>query len=353
MLRKVLGKVVQGQDLDAEVITEAFGFIMEGQATGAQIGAFLTALRMKGESEEEIAGAVMALRDRCVRLPDLGDAASNKLPNNLSNNLIDTCGTGGDGAGTVNVSTLAALVAAGAKVRVAKHGNRSVSSLCGSADLLKELGVRIDVSPEVAALCLREAGFAFLFAPLYHPAMKSVAPARQEMGIRTLFNLIGPLCNPAGVRRQVMGVYSEELVGLIAGVLGKLECERAMVVASRDGLDEISVCAPTTIAHLYQDGKIEINTLDPDDLGIKRHKLDSLKGGKPEHNAAISMDLLKGSHGAVRDAVIVNAGAALVVSGKAADFIEGIAMARVSIDSGKALEVLEKVKILSNAGDSP
>ena len=339
MLRESLGKIVEGKNLDVEAMTEAVGAIMEGQATGAQIGAFLTALRLKGESEEEIAGAAMALRDRCVRLPG--------LDNDLGNDLIDTCGTGGDGAGTVNVSTLAAITAAGAGVRVAKHGNRSVSSLCGSADLLTAMGVRIDVSPEVAARCLKEAGFAFLFAPLYHPAMKSVASVRQEMGIRTLFNLIGPLCNPAGVRRQVMGVYSEDLVEVIAGVLGKLGCQRAMVVASRDGLDEISVCAPTTVAHLYSDGAIEVKTLDPDDLGIKTHQLDSLKGGEPEYNAVLSLELLKGAHGAVRDAVIVNAGAAIVVSGKAPDMDEGVKMAGESLDSGRALTVLDTVKSIT------
>jgi len=339
MLRESLGKIVEGKNLDVEAMTEAVGAIMEGQATGAQIGAFLTALRLKGESEEEIAGAAMALRDRCVRLPS--------LDNDLNNDLIDTCGTGGDGAGTVNVSTLAAITAAGAGVRVAKHGNRSVSSLCGSADLLTAMGVRIDVSPEVAARCLKEAGFAFLFAPLYHPAMKSVASVRQEMGIRTLFNLIGPLCNPAGVRRQVMGVYSEDLVEVIAGVLGKLGCQRAMVVASRDGLDEISVCAPTTVAHLYSDGAIEVKTLDPDDLGIKTHQLDSLKGGEPEYNAVLSLELLKGAHGAVRDAVIVNAGAAIAVSGKAPDMDEGVKMAGESLDSGRALTVLDTVKSIT------
>jgi len=339
MLRESLGKIVEGKNLDVEAMTEAVGAIMEGQATGAQIGAFLTALRLKGESEEEIAGAAMALRDRCVRLPG--------LDNDLGNDLIDTCGTGGDGAGTINVSTLAAITAAGAGVRVAKHGNRSVSSLCGSADLLTAMGVRIDVSPEVAARCLKEAGFAFLFAPLYHPAMKSVAPVRQEMGIRTLFNLIGPLCNPAGVRRQVMGVYSEDLVEVIAGVLGKLGCQRAMVVASRDGLDEISVCAQTTVAHLYSDGAIEVKTLDPDDLGIKTHQLDSLKGGEPEYNAVLSLELLKGAHGAVRDAVIVNAGAAIAVSGKAPDMDEGVKMAGESLDSGRALTVLDTVKSIT------
>jgi len=343
MLRESLARIVEGQSLNIEAMTEAVGIIMEGQATGAQIGAFLTALRLKGESEDEIAGAAMALRARCIRLPG---ASPEDIP---AGDLIDTCGTGGDGAGTVNVSTLAAITAAGAGARVAKHGNRSVSSLCGSADLLTALGVRIDVSPEVAAQCLKESGFAFLFAPHYHPAMKSVAHVRQELGIRTLFNLIGPLCNPAGVRRQVMGVYPEDLVELIAGVLGKLGCERAMVVASRDGLDEISVCAPTTIAHLYRDGVVEVKTLDPADFGIKIHQLDSLKGGEPQFNAALSLELLKGAHGAVRDAVIINTAAALVVSGKASAMDEGMKMAGESIDSGKALNVLETVKGITAA----
>jgi len=343
MLRDSLGKVVEGQDLDVEAVAGAFGVIMEGKATDAQIGAFLTALRFKGETEEEIAGAAMALRNRCVRLPGVEDPEAT--------DLVDTCGTGGDGAGTVNVSTLAALVASGAGVRVAKHGNRSVSSRCGSADLLMELGVRIDVSPEVSSRCLKEAGFAFLFAPLYHPAMKSVASVRREMGIRTLFNLIGPLCNPAGVRRQVMGVYSEDLVEPIAGVLGRLGCDRAMVVASRDGLDEISVCAPTKIAHLYGDGKIEMQTVDPQDLGISTHDPDSLKGGEPEHNAALSLELLDGGRGAVRDAVVANAAAALVVSEKAGSMKEGMRMAADSIDSGRALEVLEKVRSITTSGE--
>jgi len=345
MLREALGKIIEGQDLDVDATVQAVGAIMEGNATGAQIGAFLTAMRLKGESVDEIAGAAMALRDRCVRLPGYDGAASK--------DLVDTCGTGGDGAGTINVSTLAAITAAGAGARVAKHGNKSVSSLCGSANLLTALGVRIDVLPRVSARCLKEAGFAFLFAPLYHPAMKSVGPARQEMGIRTLFNLIGPLCNPAGVRRQIMGVYSEDLVGLVAGVLSRLDCERAMVVASSDGLDEISVCAPTTVANLNEGGKINVLTMDPDDLGIKTHKPDSLKGGDPDHNAALSLELLKGAHGAIRDAVVVNAGAALVVSGKAQDMNEGIDMAGASIDSGKALGVLETVKNLTRAEDTP
>jgi len=341
MLREKLGKVVEKIDLDIEAMTEAFGAIMEGDASPVQVGAFLTALRLKGESEEEIAGAAMALRARCVRLP--GDL----LADALLKNAIDTCGTGGDGAGTVNVSTLAAITAAGAGAKVAKHGNRSVSSLCGSADLLTALGVRIDITPEASARCLKETGFAFLFAPLYHPAMKMVAPVRQEMGIRTLFNLIGPLCNPAGVRRQLMGVYSMELVPAIAGVLRRLGCDRAMVVASEDGLDEISVCAPTTVAHLYRDGTIKVESIEPGDLGIPVHSPESLAGGKPEENAEISMELLKGAQGPVRDAVAVNAGAALEVAGIASDLEEGLNMAASALDSGQALEILEKVRKIS------
>ncbi len=338
MLREKLGKVVDGVDLDIEAMTEAVGAIMEGEASPVQVGAFLTALRLKGESEEEIAGAAMALRARCVRLP--GD---------VPEDAIDTCGTGGDGAGTVNVSTLAAITAAGAGATVAKHGNRSVSSLCGSADLLTALGVRIDITPEASARCLKEARFAFLFAPLYHPAMKAVAPVRQEMGIRTLFNLIGPLCNPAGVRRQLMGVYSMDLVPAIAGVLKRLGCDRAMVVASQDGLDEISVCAPTTVAHLYRDGTIVIKSIEPGDLGIVVHRLEALAGGNPEENAEISMELFRGAQGPVRDAVAVNAAAALVVAGRASDLEEGLNMANASLDSGDALEVLEKLRKLSTA----
>lgn len=337
MLREKLEKIVEGSDLDVETMMEAVGAIMEGEASPVQVGAFLTALRLKGESEEEIAGAAMALRARCV-----------SLPGEMFDNAVDTCGTGGDGAGTVNVSTLAAITAAGAGAKVAKHGNRSVSSLCGSADLLTALDVRIDITPEAAARCLKEAGFAFLFAPLYHPAMKMVAPVRQEMGIRTLFNIIGPLCNPAGVRRQLMGVYSMELVPAIAGVLKRLGCDRGMVVASQDGLDEISVCAPTTVAHLYRDGTVKVESIEPGDYGIPVHAPQSLAGGTPGENAEISRELLEGAQGPVRDAVALNAAAALEVAGIASDLEEGFAMAASSLDSGHALEVLEKVRQISN-----
>ena len=333
MLREKLGTVVEGRHLDQALMEEAMGVIMEGMAGDAQVAAFLTALRLKGETEEEIAGAAQAMRERCVRLPgpEIGDA-------------IDTCGTGGDGAGTVNVSTLAALAAAGAGVKVAKHGNRAVSSRCGSADLLEALGVRIDPAPDVAAKCLRETGFAFLFAPLYHPAMKAVVPVRRALGIRTIFNILGPLCNPVGVRRQLIGVYSRDLVQMVAVVLKRLGCERAMVVASEDGLDEISVCAPTTAALLTEDGAIQVMSLSPADLGMKVHPTDAVKGGDPRENAAVSMELLGGAKGPVRDAVVINAGAALMVAGVARDLTEGAALAGKSLDSGAAMAVLQKVK---------
>jgi anthranilate phosphoribosyltransferase len=337
MLRDKLTTVVEGHDLDQVSMAEALGEIMDGMASDAQIAAFLTALRLKGETEEEIAGAAIAMRDRCVKVPGSGTL-----------NAIDTCGTGGDGAGTVNVSTLAALAAAGAGAVVAKHGNRSVSSKCGSADLLEALGVRIDVSPEISARCLDEAGFAFLFAPLYHPAMKVVIPVRREMGIRTIFNILGPLCNPAGVRRQLIGVYSRGLVPMIAAVLKRLGCEKAMVVASEDGLDEISVCAPTTAAILSEDGDINVISINPSDLGQSIHGPESVRGGDPRENAAISLEVLGGARGPVRDAVLINAGASLAVSGLASDLKDGMTLSGEALDSGKAMEVLRRVKSITS-----
>lgn len=338
MLREKLATVVEGRDLDQVSMAEAVGVIMEGVASDAQIAAFLTALRLKGETGEEIAGAAQAMRARCIKVPGA----------EIHGGAIDTCGTGGDGAGTVNVSTLAALTAAGAGATVAKHGNRAVSSHCGSADLLEALGVRIDVSPKVSARCLDETGFAFLFAPLYHPAMKAVVPVRREMGIRTIFNILGPLCNPAGVRRQLIGVYSQNLVQVIAAVLKRLGCEKAMVVASEDGLDEISVCAPTTAAILSEDGKIEITSIEPSALGLNIHKPEAVRGGDPQENAAMSMKVLNGAKGPVRDAVLLNAGASLTVAGLASDLREGMVLSGKVLDSGKALDVLRKVKSITN-----
>ncbi|NOY86636.1 MAG: anthranilate phosphoribosyltransferase [Deltaproteobacteria bacterium] len=337
MMREILARVTNGENLDTESMAAAVSTIMDGEVSHTQMGAFLTALKVRGETEEEIAGAAMALRDRSVPFPggDPGDA-------------LDTCGTGGDGAGTINVSTLVALTAAGAGARVAKHGNRSVSSRCGSADLLVALGVRTDVSPHVASRCLHETGFAFLFAPIYHPAMKAVAPVRKDLGFRTLFNLIGPLCNPAGVKRQLLGVFSVELVPLMAGVLSRLGTKRAMVVSSKDGLDEISVSSSTTVAEVIEGGGVRMRTLEPEDYGINRAKKGVLKGGTPEENAAISLEILQGGNGPVRDAVLLNTAAALEMAGVAGDMREGLDLAAHSIDRGLAIGVLERVRSITN-----
>jgi anthranilate phosphoribosyltransferase len=340
MLHSHLHSVVEGGILSSSAMTEAIGAIVDGATTPAQVGAFLTALRLRGETAEEIAGAALALRSRALRLPTDFPGA------------IDTCGTGGDGAGTLNISTLAALVAAGAGATVAKHGNRAISSRCGSADLLASLGVKVDPAPEQAARSLAQARFAFLFAPLYHPAMKAVAGVRREMGFRTLFNLLGPLCNPARVKRQLIGVFRPDLVPLMAGVLDRLGAERAMVVCSEDGLDEISVSAPTHVADLHPDGRIESSRLDPRDFGMS-HPPGSgvggcLAGGDPEENAARALAILSGEErGAARDAVLLNAAAALRVAGLAATFEEGIALAGQALEEGRALGVLNQVRELS------
>ena len=336
MMREILARVTVGESLDSGSMASAVSTIMEGEVSHTQMGAFLTALKVRGETEEEIAGAAMALRDRAV-----------EFPGNGHEDAIDTCGTGGDGAGTVNVSTLAALVAAGAGASVAKHGNRSVSSNCGSADLLAALGVKTDTSPQVAARCLHEAGFAFLFAPIYHPAMKAVAPVRKELGFRTLFNLIGPFCNPAGVKRQLLGVFHEDLVPVMAGVLSRLGTKRAMVVSSRDGLDEISVSSPTTVADVVEGKKVRMRILDPEDFGVPRSNEGVLQGGTPEENAAISLEILQGRLGPMRDAVLLNAAAALEIGGMVKNFGEGLELAEESIDRGLAMGVLERVKIIT------
>jgi anthranilate phosphoribosyltransferase len=308
--------------------------IMEGRATPAQIGAFLIALRLKGETVEEVSGFAQAMRDKALRLDYPG-------------NLLDTCGTGGDGMGTINISTLSALVVAGAGVKVAKHGNRSVSSLCGSADLLEGLGVKIDLPPSTAKRCLDECNFSFLFAPLYHPAMRYAAGPRKELGVRTVFNILGPLTNPARVRRQLLGVFSPSLTSFIASVLGKLGVERAMVVSSLDGIDEISISAPTKVSEL-RDGTIYEYTIEPERLGVRTYLLDELKVKSKEESVEIAQRVLAGEmEGAVMDAVLVNSAAALIVAGMANDFKEGMEIARESIRMGLAMRVLENLRRIS------
>jgi anthranilate phosphoribosyltransferase len=333
-MKDVLEKLLDKRNLAMEEAYGVMSDIMEGKATPAQIGAFLIALRLKGETVKEVSGFAQAMRDKALRLEYPG-------------NLLDTCGTGGDGMGTINISTLSALVVAGAGVKVAKHGNRSVSSLCGSADLLEGFGVKIDVPPSTAKRCLDECNFAFLFAPLYHPAMRYAAGPRKEIGVRTVFNILGPLTNPARVKRQLLGVFSPSLTSFIASVLGRLGVERAMVVSSLDGIDEISISAPTKVSEL-REGVILEYLIEPEKLGIKTHPLEGLKVKSKEESIKIAERILAGEmEGAVMDAVHINSAAALIVAEMANDFQEGMEIARESIRMGLAMRVLETLRRIS------
>lgn len=331
MIDKAIKRVVDGHDLDRGEMHAVFGEVMDGNASDVQKSALLIALRMKGETPEEITGAALAMRERVTPL------------NVDRERLIDTCGTGGDGRGTFNISTVAALVAAAAGANVAKHGNRAVSSSCGSADLLTALGVHIDLDAPRMSRVLEDTGIAFLFAPKLHPAMGAVAPIRRELGVRTIFNLLGPLTNPAFARRQVLGVYAAHLVEVIARVLLALGAEHAMVVHSYDGLDEISISAPTHVCEVI-DGDIRDYTLAPEALGVERAPLEEMAGGDSAENARIALAILSGeSNGARRDIVAVNAGAALYVSGAVATLRDGVALASNTIASGAAMRKLEEL----------
>ncbi|MBC7329558.1 anthranilate phosphoribosyltransferase [bacterium] len=333
-MKHVLEKLLDKRNLAMEEAYGVMSDIMEGKTTPAQIGAFLIALRLKGETVDEVSGFAQAMRDKALRLEYPG-------------NLLDTCGTGGDGMGTINISTLSAFVVAGAGVKVAKHGNRSVSSLCGSADLLEGLGVKIDIPPSTAKRCLDECNFSFLFAPLYHPAMRYAAGARKEIGVRTVFNILGPLTNPARVKRQLLGVFSPSLTSFIASVLGRLGVERAMVVSSLDGMDEISVSAPTKVSEL-RDGTILEYTIEPERLGVRNHPLEELKVKSKEESVRIAEEILAGEReGAVMDAVLINSAAALIVAGMADDLKGGMEIARESIRMGLAMRVLETLRRIS------
>jgi len=328
MIADAIKQLVDRRDLDPETMSAVFGEMMDGKASDAQKSAFLVALRMKGETAGEITGAARAMRERVTPLPVDHDR------------LVDTCGTGGDGRGTFNVSTLAAIVAAAGGARVAKHGNRAVSSACGSADLLAALGVNIDLDASQMARVLGRTGIAFLFAPKLHPAMKEVAGVRRELGVRTIFNVLGPLTNPAFARRQVLGVYSHHLLEIVAEVLLALGAEHCMVVHSRDGLDEISVSAPTDVAEL-RDGKLHVYAIAPRDLGLSEHPLELLAGGDAAANAQIAHAILGGERGARHDIVAANAGAALYVGGTASSLVEGVHAAAVALGTGAALRKLE------------
>ncbi|MDK2990266.1 MAG: anthranilate phosphoribosyltransferase [Methanoculleus sp.] len=329
MIREAIARVSSGTDLtpaEAEGVMEE---IMRGAATPAQIGGFLTALRMKGETVAEIGAFARAMRAAAVPV---------SLP---AQARVDTCGTGGDGAGTFNISTAAAFVAAGAGVPVVKHGNRGVSSRCGSADVLEALGVSVAIPPDRVAAVFSAAGIAFLFAPAYHPAMQYARVARQEIGIRTVFNLLGPLTNPAGAGAHLLGVYDPRLTVPVARVLGDLGAERAMVVHGA-GLDEIATAGPTTVAEL-RNGEVITYTLDCTEFGIPCSSVAAIRGGGPEENARTLLAVLAGENGPARDIVLLNAGAAIYLGGKAGGIAGGIARAEVSIDSGAALDRLRRL----------
>ncbi|PYQ32297.1 MAG: anthranilate phosphoribosyltransferase [Acidobacteria bacterium] len=330
MISEAIKKLVERQDLDRQEMHAVFGEMMDGKASDVQKSALLIALRMKGETAEEITGAAMAMRERVTPLNV--DGAQ----------VIDTCGTGGDGRGTFNISTIAALVAAGGGALVAKHGNRAVSSSCGSADLLTELGVAIDLDAPRMSEVLRRTGISFLFAPKLHPAMGAVVGVRRELGVRTIFNILGPLTNPAFARRQVLGVYADSLVDVVARVLVALGAQHALVVHGRDGLDEISISAPTRICEVAY-GQVRTFDVMPEDLGIQRQPLEAVRGGDTQMNAAIARAVLGGASGPRADIVAANAGAALYVAGAAPTIREGVALARQAIVSGKAMQKLEQL----------
>ena len=329
--REALRRLVAGESLGRAETEALFGALMDGLVSEPIKAALLVALRMKGEAVAEIAGAASAMRRRAIRIPHGVEG------------VVDTCGTGGDGRGTFNISTAAALVAAGAGVCVAKHGNRSVSSRSGSADVLAALGVRIEIPPETAGRALETVGISFLFAPLLHPAMREVMPVRRELGMRTIFNVLGPLTNPAGARRQVMGVYAESLVEPIGQVLRDLGAEHALVVHGSDGLDEITTTGPTTVAEV-RDGEVRLHTLEPERFGLARVGLEALAGGGPEENAALMHRVLGGETGPLADVTALNAGAAIYVAGAAATLEEGCEQARAALASGAAARKLDELK---------
>jgi anthranilate phosphoribosyltransferase len=327
MIVAAIGKLVEQQNLTEDEAAQAMGQIMEGGATPAQIAAFLVALRIKGETIEEITGCARVMREKAthIRAP---------FPN-----VIDTCGTGGDGSQTFNISTTAAFVVAGAGVPVAKHGNRAMSSRCGSADLLQALGVAIELSPEMAEKCLSEVGITFLFAPLFHSAMKYAVGPRREIGVRTIFNILGPLTNPAGAKQQILGVSRKEFAAPMAHVLGNLGSTRAFVVHGADGLDEITTTGETHITAL-EGGEIASYTITPEQFGLSRAPLGALVGGDAQQNADITLAVLEGKRGPHRDVVLLNAAAGLAVAGMAPDLQAGLALAADAIDSGAALQKL-------------
>jgi anthranilate phosphoribosyltransferase len=331
-----LSKLVQGKDLSEAEAQQAMESIMRDEATPSQIAGFIVALRVKGETVEEITGLARAMRQLATPI-----AVSNP------GELLDTCGTGGDGSGSFNISTLAAIVASACGARVAKHGNRAASSLCGSADVLEALGVKIDLPPAEVAACIEEARIGFLFAPIFHPSFRFAAVPRRELGVRTVFNVLGPLCNPAGARRQALGVAEPLLAPRMAEVLVRLGVERAIVFHA-EGLDELSTAGPSLVIELFEGERHEYE-LNPAELGLARASRDDLRGGGPAENAHIAREILGGARGPRRDVVLLNASAALRAAGLARDWKEGLRLAAEAVDSGWAGEALERWAGLSRS----
>ncbi len=333
-LKSIIGKVATGATLSRDEAATAFDAMMSGEATPSQMGGLLMALRVRGETVDEITGAVAAMRGKMLKVQAPADA-------------IDVVGTGGDGSGSVNVSTCAAFIVAGSGVPVAKHGNRALSSRSGSADVLASLGVKIDLAPESVGRCVKEAGIGFMFAPAHHPAMKNVGPTRVELATRTIFNLLGPLSNPAGVKRQMVGVFSKQWVQPLAQVLKNLGSDAVWVVHGSDGLDEITLTGPTSVAAL-ENGNIRTFEVSPEDAGLSRSAPGSLKGGDADANAVALRGVLEGKPSPYRDVALLNAAAALIVAGKAKDLKEGVAIGVKTLDSGAAAARLKQLVAVSN-----
>jgi anthranilate phosphoribosyltransferase len=336
--KALIAKVATGASLTREEAASAFDRMMSGEATPSQMGALLMGLRVRGETVDEITGAVTTMRAKMLGVKAPPEA-------------VDVVGTGGDASGSFNISTCAAFIVAGTGVPVAKHGNRALSSKSGAADVLQALGVKIDLSAEQVGRCIREAGIGFMFAPAHHPAMKNVGPTRVELGTRTIFNLLGPLSNPAGVKRQMVGTFSRQWVEPMAHVLKNLGSDSIWVVHGSDGLDEITTCGPTSVAEL-KDGKIHTFEVAPEDAGLSRAKPEALRGGDAVHNAKALLDVLKGKQGPFRDVSVLNAAAALIVAGRAKDLKEGAALAAKAIDSGEAEGRLDRLIGVSNAAEA-
>ena len=328
MINEYIKKVIEGENLTTEEATAAMDSIMSGESTQAQIGSYLTALRMKGETIEEITGSAKGMREKCLQLVGKGD-------------LMDIVGTGGDCTNTFNVSTVSSFVVAAAGIKIAKHGNRSVSSKCGSADVLEALGVKLDITKEQNEKVLKDTGMCFMFAPVYHSAMKYVATARKELGVRTIFNILGPLANPAYANLQIMGVYSDELVEPMAQVLSNLGVKRAMVVHGEDGVDEVSICGKTKVCEV-REGGLRSYTINPEELGLHLAKPEDIKGGLAEENKEITLSILKGEKGAKRDMVLINSAVAIYIALENRTLAECVEMAAGIIDSGKAFAKMQE-----------